>query len=523
MRTSLSGQFLFLLMTAIICGALIMVIEVLGSRVVGPFFGVSLFVWTSLISVTLLALAIGYAIGGFLSDKYPQTRYLYYFIFAAGVFTLAIPFIKVLVLKACMPMGLRAGAFMSTAILFGPPLIMLGCVSPYLAKTATEELSKLGRVVGSLYALSTLGSTVGTIATGFVLIAYMGVDNIFYMVGSMLILLSISYMLIFERKLWPLAGILVLFIVVPQQQPKVRVAEDGTRIEIKYHHNSYYGDLKVVDYSYKDRHIRELLIDGQAQGGIDMSNQLTFFDYIYYVQFLSKMNQPDGKSCLVIGMGLGIVPSWFEKQGIPCDVVDIDPTVFTVSMLFNPYDHKGQFYTDDARYYLSTTEKRYDYLILDVFNGEVTPSHLVSIEALALIKQKLSPIGVLTINLAGSLHTKTFMTASVIKTLSNVFDQVEIYPVTKLEGSDGVGNLIVLAYQGNARALTKLAPNLQQIHPRLEAKISENLGARFYFPENTPAIILTDDYNPIDFYDSWMREQIRKRAIESTNWDLLLS
>jgi len=147
----------------------------------------------------------------------------------------------------------------------------------------------------------------------------------------------------------------------------------------------------------------------------------------------------------------------------------------------------------------------------------------VSIEALELIKQRLTPGGVLTINLAGSIYKKTFMTASVIKTLSKVFDQVEIYPVSNLETSNGIGKLAVLAYMGKARKLQNLSEQIKRIHPRLASDINNHLGNTFSFPKDTPAIILTDDYNPIDFYDRWMREEIRKRAIESTNWDLLTS
>ncbi|MBN4079556.1 fused MFS/spermidine synthase, partial [Beggiatoa alba] len=168
-----SRSFLiYLLATAVLSGALVMVIQVLGSRVVGPFFGVSLFVWTSLITVTLLALAGGYAIGGMLADRLQKPAYLFTIILVAGTLVLFIPILKGPVLKACLPLGLRGGAFASTLILFGPVLLLLGCVSPYLVKLAAREMKNLGRVVGGLYALSTLGSTAGTVLTGFVLIAY---------------------------------------------------------------------------------------------------------------------------------------------------------------------------------------------------------------------------------------------------------------------------------------------------------------------------------------------------------------
>ena len=128
----------FLLATAFCCGSIIMIIEVLGSRVIGPFFGVSLFVWTSLIAVAMISLAIGYAVGGYFADRYSDIRYLYIIIFLAGISIIPIPFIKTFVLKFSVAFGLRAGAFISSLLLFGPTLFLLGCVSPYLIKIVAK-------------------------------------------------------------------------------------------------------------------------------------------------------------------------------------------------------------------------------------------------------------------------------------------------------------------------------------------------------------------------------------------------
>src|SRR5210317_948266 len=164
----------FLILTALTCGALIMVVEVLGSRVIGPFFGVSLFVWTSLITVTLVALSLGYWLGGLLADRWRSPDALYLIILLAGLSVLCIPLISDFCLKLTIPLGLRMGAFLSAAMLFGPSLFLLGCVSPYLVKITAQQMQNIGRTVGGLYALSTLGSVAGTILTGFVLIAYLG-------------------------------------------------------------------------------------------------------------------------------------------------------------------------------------------------------------------------------------------------------------------------------------------------------------------------------------------------------------
>src|SRR5512134_2487880 len=108
----------YLSISAVVCGAIVMVLEILGSRVIGPFFGVSLFVWTSLITVTLVALAAGYAVGGALSDRGRAPDRLYAIIATAGAFVLAVPLLKGPVLGACVGLGLRAGALVSAFVLF---------------------------------------------------------------------------------------------------------------------------------------------------------------------------------------------------------------------------------------------------------------------------------------------------------------------------------------------------------------------------------------------------------------------
>ncbi len=515
--------FIYLLFTAAFSGGLIMVVEVLGSRVVGPFFGVSLFVWTSLITVTLLALACGYAIGGIISDHFKTPAYLFGIILVAGLLVLLIPIIKGDVLKACMPLGLRSGAFVSTFILFGPVLLLLGCVSPYLVKLTARELHNLGRVVGGLYAISTVGSTIGTVLTGFFLIAYFGVDQIFALTGGLLIALAVGFFVFFQRR-WVTVVFLVLPFLLYQPQDAIsRTMSDGTKVDLVHRAESYYGDIKVVDYSFGETHQREMIIDGLIQGGVDLANFQSIYDYSYFMQFLPYMLEPEAKSCLVVGLGLGLAPSWYAQQGIQCDVVDINPAVVEIAKEYFNFKASGDIFIEDARYFLNSTKRRYDYIVLDVFSGDITPSHLLSVEALSLMRDRLTSKGVLAVNLVGSIKQETFMTASVIKTLQSAFDVVEVFPTfSPAESDNGVGNIAVMAYQGLTRTLQP-DPDRFQPHPNVAKAVFLNLGQRFQFPADTPAIVLTDDYNPIDFFDGWLREVIRKNIVEGTDWDILIS
>jgi len=499
----------YLLLTAMVCGAMVMVIEVLGSRVIGPFFGVSLFVWTSLISVAMVALALGYALGGALSDRRGTASYLYLIIFCAGALVFVIPWLKVSIIQVSVPFGLRLGSFISASLLFGPSLFLLGCVSPYVVKIATLGMNNLGRTVGGFYAVSTMGSVVGTILTGFVLIAYLRVDQIFLLVGSLLMGLSLLYFVMFRKRLLPAVALLLLAFLPapPSYTSQSQVLEDGTRVDLVEARDSHYGTIRVLDFSGERFQARELMIDGLIQGGMDLNSGYSTYEFAYFLQFLPYAIHPQGQRALVIGLGAGLMPMWYERQGIVTDVVDIDPVVVEMARKHFGFSNTGEVHIEDARFFLTRSTRQYDYLILDVFNGDTTPAHLLSIEALTLMAKRLNVEGVMGINLAGSLQTESFMTASIIHTMRQVFDQVEVYPVFNADKS--YGNLAVIAYQGEPRRKQLDTVSEQKIHPLAQQIVKQNLLRQVEPVTAEKPLILSDAYNPVDFYDSWLREQVR--------------
>ncbi len=510
---------LFLVLTALAGGTLTMVIEILGARIIGPFFGVSIFVWTSVISVTMISLALGYALGGMFSDRQNHPDFLYFFILLAGVFVLMVPFTKGPALNFFITFGLRSGAFFSSLVLFGPPLLLLGCVSPYVVKLAARELSNIGRTVGVFYAISTIGSVFGTLLAGFVLVSYLGVDKIFYLVGMLLILLSVTYYVCFRRTIISILLLLIPIPFFPSDTLITKVLDDGTTVSLLAKKEGYYGNVKVVDYKKGAVHTREMIIDGLLQGGIVMNNGLSINMYPYILGFFPRYIQPSGKKCLVIGLGAGIIPALYEKDNIEVDVVDIDPNVYQLAKEY--FNYNGSVYIEDARYFLMTTDNKYDYIILDVFNGDTTPSHLLSREAFTLMKKCLSKDGVLGLNIFGSLRDNNFMTVSTVRTIENVFDHVQMYPNFNPSSGDGTGNISLFAYDGK-----KLGPSFKSIQSlEFNNVVRRNLETifkwKYSFSEKEPFIILTDDFNPLDCFDLFLKEKVRKNILNATDWDIL--
>lgn len=515
------GFLWFLMLTSLTGGALIMVVEVLGSKVIGPYFGVSLFVWTSLIAVTMIALAAGYALGGLISDRHEHADFLYGIIAVSGFAVLLIPVLAPPVLRLCMPLGLRAGAFVSSSLLFGPSLFLMGCISPYVIKIATKELHSIGRTVGGFYAISTIGSVLGTVATGFVLIAFLGVSRIFFFVGCGLLLLSAAYFAVFRRKYQVIALLLPLFLFWPSEKAVDKVMENGTRVKVVASRESYYGNVKVVDYSYRDKHTRELVIDGAIHSGIDMNSGRSIYPYYYVLGYYPLLMNPQGRHCLVLGLGAGTIPDIYQSHGVTTDVLDIDPLIFEMAERYFNFHSNGETYIQDARYFLINTPKQYDYVVLDVFSGENMPAHLLSLEAFELVSGKLTESGILAFNMFGSVNAGSFMTVSIIKTLQQVFDQVDVYPMFDARGDQQMGNMSVIAYNGPSRAIDRNVFARIPSHPFVEATLARVHTWRWQPPGDQDWIVLGDDYLPLEFYNAWIREAIRKEIVRNTDWDVL--
>lgn len=175
-------------------GCIVMSFEILGSRILAPHFGNDVFVWGSLISVFLGGLTLGYWGGGKLADRKADLRYFAALLFIPGVNLCLLPLY-------CDPVnlwifdqayGMRAEPLLASAILFFLPTVFMGAVSPYAVKLQIKNLAGLGRGVGNLYALSSLGSIVGTLLTSFYLITLVGVRKIIVIEGALLILAAFA-------------------------------------------------------------------------------------------------------------------------------------------------------------------------------------------------------------------------------------------------------------------------------------------------------------------------------------------
>ena len=182
-----------ILIIVFLCGAMVMSFEILGSRVLAPNFGNSIFVWGSLISIFLAGLSAGYFWGGKVADIHPSTKKLAFIIFVPGILFITFPLYSTGISDwvFMQDMGIRLSPLMASLFLFFIPSVFLGAVSPYTAKLMISSLHTSGSTIGTLYALSTLGSIVGTLLTSFYLITVAGVKILIMAEGIILILIAI--------------------------------------------------------------------------------------------------------------------------------------------------------------------------------------------------------------------------------------------------------------------------------------------------------------------------------------------
>jgi len=179
--------------TVFVCGAAVMAFEILGSRVLAPYFGSSVFVWGSLIGVFMAGLSAGYFFGGWMGDRWRSARALMAILLIPGLLVALFPLYGFEAAEwiFLLDPGPRLGPLLACMALFFVPTAFMGAVSPYCIMLVAVDSDRIGREVGTLYALSTLGSIAGTLGTAFYLVVLSGTRSSLYMTGSVLVLLSI--------------------------------------------------------------------------------------------------------------------------------------------------------------------------------------------------------------------------------------------------------------------------------------------------------------------------------------------
>lgn len=495
----------WLYLTVFITGAAVMVIELLGTRLIAPFYGASLYVWTSVISVTLIALALGYFIGGRWAD---QTRHfgLAFIIAISGFLTLLVPWLTGPVLLATDPLGLRMGTFVSTLVLFTPSLLMLGMVGPFAVKLATSSLDGIGTSTGSIYAVSTVGSVIGTLFLGFYLFPQVGSREIFIGLGFGLLLLALC-VAYFERKrvklaiaLPTVAALLVTSVVLlPFIADSDKQFVDDEHYQTRFERESLYGWVRVIDKP--EDNYRLLMMDASTIGAASIShgeNVLTYQEIVTHLPALA----PGMRQALLIGQGAGYMVTTLKRYGIQTDTLEIDPAVSDAARDYFNFEATGKTIIGDARYEIRKLQGRYDLIIMDVFTGGSEPVHLLTVESMRQLQSLLSESGIIVLNFVSFLEDgKNIALASVAKTIAQVFPhQIVLISEPGREFNDFI---FIASSQPVNIETPHLNPQQRLWFKQRMITLDQNLGT-----------VLTDNYNPLESLQARKSEFYRQMMVE---------
>ncbi len=499
--------------TVFLTGAAVMVIELLGTRLIAPFYGASLYVWTSVISVTLIALALGYFVGGHWADRAKQTG-LALIIAVSGLLTLVIPWITGPILLATDPLGLRMGTFVSTLVLFTPSLFMLGMIGPFAVKLATSNLKDVGASAGSIYAVSTVGSVIGTLFLGFYLFPKVGSREIFMGLGIALFILSLC-VVYFERNrlrlkiaLPPVAALIIIgVILLPFVANSENTFSHDDTYTTQFEQESLYGWVRVIDNPSEN--YRLLTVDASTIGAASISHGENALSYQQIVGLIPALS-PDMKRALLIGQGAGHMATTLKHHGIDTDTLEIDPAVAEAARDYFDFIPTGKTIIGDARYEIRQLKETYDLIILDVFTGGSVPVHLMTVEMMQQLHTLLSEQGILALNFVAFYENgNNAALASVAKTLAHVFPHQQVFIS---EPERDFNDFIFLA--------TKHAIS---IGPETLGHTQSNwLKERHLDINLSQGTLLTDNLNPLEKLQSRKSEYYRRMIVEMVGLDHLV-
>lgn len=402
-----------LLLTVFVAGASVMSTEMGATRLLAPYFGTSTLIWANLIGLVLLYLTVGYVIGGRLADRYPYHSALYKLTAWAGFLIVLVPILAQPLLTwsaegfARFSAGIFFGSLFSIIALLAPPLVLLGCVSPWAIRLRVRDVEHAGNAAGSLYALSTIGSLTGTFLPVLVLQPAIGTRASIWVFGIVLLGFSlVGLTREMGRRAVPYAamlGVAVLLVAV-FNGGGIRSAEAGDRL--LYEDESEYNYIQVTE----DEGWRKLILnEGQAVHSLyHPTKLLTGGPWDYFL--LAPLFRPEGaarpvQDVAVIGLAAGTVPRMYAEvyPEARVDGVEIDGQIVEVGREYFAMEEGNlDAIVADGRQFLRTTEKTYDIISIDAYRQPYIPFHLATEEFFQTVYDHLKPGGVVVINAGGA-------------------------------------------------------------------------------------------------------------------------
>jgi spermidine synthase len=494
--TVAAGQSWLLRYAVVVCGASVMVVEILGSRILAPTFGTTLHVWSALITVTLAALALGYSFGGGLADRQPGLKALMMVIALSAGTLLLSDVITAPVLQIARSFGMVLGTFVAALLLFLPTLFLLGMVSPMAVRAAANQ-DHLGQSVGNLYALSTVGSVAGSLSVSLLLIPRLNVHTAVILTAVALGSVPLWYLLTGAKKQMGvlfLTGLALGCVVtkVLGEEADRTIYYKGRPYPVTVREPSAYGDLVVSDY----QGTKYLFLNGVQQGSL--RGEHSGARYAFGLERLSTLKGVP-KTMLIWGLGAGVYARKMAEAGTQVTVLEIDPASEKVAREHFGLPASVKVIIGDARTETLKLQEKYDVIVLDAFSGDTPPFHLLTKEAFESLRNRLAPEGLVLANIVGAARGEgSRVVASVVKTLEATLGKVQVFaPNRKLDGRDNPEFVSTMFLVVGAVPEQPVAFPLS-FPKEIQGYLDSVFSARINDVTQEGAVLLTDAYAPLE-------------------------
>ena len=513
-------------------GGISLGLEVLASRIMSPYFGVSLYIWAGILSITLIGLSVGYYFGGILARRATSESMVYYFLMFPAITPVAI-FLSRLIypdfFHYLASVNLIAGSFISCIVLLGVPLVLLSSMNPLLIALGHPQDQDLGDSgAGKVFCISTIGSVAGVIGTAFILI-----PNIPNSKGILILAMLLGLLALLTTLVSPPAQRRYKYTVIITSLIGVTLCAGGLFLQ---HNNlegadwhvveefpSFFNTIKVVDYGTRHGFKQRVYMqEAIPQSVIDPDTGESLLGVNYTLLNSAISVHPEAKSALVLGVAGGLVPAMLKERGFQVDAVDVNRKSFLIAEKYFHFKPEGiRIYIEDARTFANNCSSLYDIIFVDLYHSIAPPDYLMTREFFHSLSQCLNPGGVLAMNTVQS--TRNSKPLKLLQsTLLSVFTDLVMLR-NKPDPEIFEDNMILLAsfrdFPGNFNVEPVGVPEkMNGIFKKMVSSISH-----IHKKDLLDSKPVTDDMNDIlSVYREYMME-VRRELVLNTDKDLLLN
>lgn len=513
-------------------GAATLALELLSSRILTPYFGVSLYIWSSILAITLTFLAVGYYAGGWLARRTDVAQRGLAF-FAAPALSVAAIVIACLIYPWLFPwlggVDLLFGSVIAAAIILAVPLVVLSAMNPLLIAIRPETTGDAG--AGRVFFVSTVGSVAGVIATAFLLIPYVTNFRGLLLLAIILAVLPAAGLSGAASKRHrslltgaAAAGLILaggLFLLAPSYLGKSRDIAAGDYIfRLRAEYTSVFGNLKVVEFA--DRNDPSLYIvlflnDGLTQNRL-LPDGSSYSEYTHALNALSAAYAPEAKSALVLGLGAGVLPRDLAARDIAVDAVEINDSMVAAMREHVGAEDGWKVHVGDARTFVRGCSNRYDLAVIDLFHGDGTPDYLLSAEFFQDLRRCLTPDGIAVMN-AFALDQDSDNYRSLVATVQSAFPNIDAF--RRPTPADDINLNTFLVAMATKR--DPVGVSLGQVPEDLREGLIETLKGRRAESAQDAALVITDEHNIFSILNADDQVAFRRLLVEQLPPEMLVN